>query len=109
MPPNQARGVGQLLSQLGRAAARGQDAAGFPGNDWLADLAAFGRRPRDVPGRVVELPCHPGFREETLVGRDHLVGRRMREYELLRRPDFLDACRRAGFALASPAGGAYAA
>jgi hypothetical protein len=32
------------------------------------------------------------------------VQRRVREHELLSRPDFLDACRNAGFTLVSPTG-----
>ena len=57
-----------------------------------------------MPGRVVELTCHPGYLDATLDGRDgsmtdgHLH-RRAREFDLLRRPTFLDAVRAAGFTL----------
>jgi hypothetical protein len=102
---------------LGRRAARRLARAGFPGSDWhvgitdppcVADPDFFARWLRRTPGRVVELCCHPGFFDPTLAGRDCAAGdghqrRRVREYELLSRPGFREACRRAGFVLVAPA------
>jgi hypothetical protein len=53
---------------------------------------------------VVELTCHPGYLDATLDGRDGSMTdgqlhRRAREFELLRRPAFLDAVREAGFTM----------
>ncbi len=61
-----------------------------------------------VPGRVVELACHPGYHDPTLIGRDcngddEFLQRRIDELHLLRQPSFADACRRAGFSLRAPA------
>jgi hypothetical protein len=105
-----------FLSLLGRRAARRLDRAGFPGNDWLAGITDpewvadpdfLVRWLRHLPGQVVELACHPGFLDTTLVGRDAPSGgpllRRPREYRLLRDARFAAACRAAGFRLASPA------
>jgi hypothetical protein len=55
-------------------------------------------------GRVVELCCHPGYFDPSLVGRDGtatdgLVLRRPRELALLSAPYFLDSVRAAGFTL----------
>jgi hypothetical protein len=105
-----------VLSLLGQRDARRQDAAGLPGNDWLAgitdppwvaDAAFFVRWLSHVPGRYVELACHPGYWDDTLIGRDcgpddGLLQRRVDEFHLLRRPSFLEACRRAGFTLVAP-------
>jgi predicted glycoside hydrolase/deacetylase ChbG (UPF0249 family) len=106
-----------FLSALGRVFARRQAHAGFPGADWLvgvtdprwiADAEFFARWLRCTPGRVVELMCHPGYRDLTLVGRDSvaidddLMRRRCDERQLLERTDFLDAVRSAGFALVAP-------
>jgi predicted glycoside hydrolase/deacetylase ChbG (UPF0249 family) len=106
-----------VLSSCGRRAARGQERLGFPGNEWLAgitdppfvaDPEFFTRWLRLIPGRVVELTCHPGHLDTTLVGRDcttqdGMLQRRAREYALLNDPSFLEACRTAGFRLVSPA------
>jgi predicted glycoside hydrolase/deacetylase ChbG (UPF0249 family) len=103
-----------VLSTLGRRYARQQLRAGFPGSNWLAgitnpdcvaDPVFLSRWLARVPGDVVELTCHPGHRDPTLVGRDCPVGelqRRTRELDLLRRPSFQEACRRNGFTLVSP-------
>jgi hypothetical protein len=105
-----------LLTVLGRRDARRQGRRGFPGNDWLAgitdpprvaDPEFLTRWLTRVPGRVVELTCHPGFRDLSPVGRDCTaddgqVERRVREHELLRHASFREACDRAGFMLVSP-------
>jgi predicted glycoside hydrolase/deacetylase ChbG (UPF0249 family) len=106
-----------FLSFLGRRQARLLERAGFPGNDWLAGITDprwvedpnfLVRWLTRVPGKVVELTCHPGYLDLTLVGRDctlddgHLR-RRVRELELLRHPSFPEACADAGFCRASPA------
>jgi predicted glycoside hydrolase/deacetylase ChbG (UPF0249 family) len=106
-----------VLSALGRRASRLQERRGFPGNDWLggvtdpawlADPRFFERWLARLPGRVVELTCHPGHLDLALVGRDCREGdgqlqRRVREWGLLRQPGFVDAYQRAGFTLVSPA------
>ncbi len=106
-----------LLTVLGRRDGRRQQARGFPGNDWLAGITSplwtedplflvrwLGR----VPGRVVELACHPGYWDATLVGRDCTladggVQRRVNEFRRLSEPSFGEACRAAGFTLVAPA------
>jgi len=111
-----ARTKRMLLSVLGRSNAASQVRLGFPGNDWLAgitdppcvkDPQFLARWLARIPGRVVELTCHPGHRDETLLGRDASesdgqMQRRVDELHLLRQPSFREACRRAGFTLMSP-------
>jgi predicted glycoside hydrolase/deacetylase ChbG (UPF0249 family) len=106
-----------VLSSLGRMNARRQRAEGFPGNDWLAGITDppcvadpyfFTRWLARVPGQLVELTCHPGYLDTTLVGRDCTatdgqMQRRVREWHLLHDPSFEEAYRRAGFRLISPA------
>jgi predicted glycoside hydrolase/deacetylase ChbG (UPF0249 family) len=108
-----ARGKRAFLTLLGRREARHCVRAGFPGNDWLAgitdppwvaDPAYLVRWLTRIPGRVVELTCHPGYLDTTLIGRDGsaadgLLQRRVHELDRLREPSFLDACRRASFQL----------
>ncbi len=105
------------LSLFGRWHARAQDRRGYPGQEWLAgvtdppwveDPAFFTRWLRRIPGRVVELGCHPGHADRTLLGRDcteydGMLHRRAREWHLLSQPSFRDACREGGFTLAAPA------
>ncbi len=105
-----------VLSLLGRRMAARQEEVSLPGNDWLAGITDppyladddfFVRWIRRIPGRVVELACHPGHLDQTLIGRDctlndGMLQRRMREYQLLRQPRFLDAVAEAGFILATP-------
>ena len=105
-----------FLSTIGRRARRQYDRGGFPGNDSLAGVADpicvtdtryFSRWLACVPGRVVELACHPGYWDTTLIGRDcteHDGGmqRRVDEMHLLSQPSFLAACLQAGFRLAPP-------
>jgi predicted glycoside hydrolase/deacetylase ChbG (UPF0249 family) len=105
-----------LLNWLGRRDGRRQKRAGFPGNDWLAGITNppcvtdpdflvrwLGR----IPGRVVELTCHPGHRDLTLVGRDCTLEdgqleRRVAEYHLLDDVRFDDVCCRTGFSRVTP-------
>lgn len=105
-----------VLSLRGRRHARRADQGGFPGNEWLAgitdppwvaDPAFLVRWLTRVPGRIVELSCHPGHEDTTLLGRDctledGMMQRRMRELELLQHESFSDACRQAGFTLVAP-------
>ncbi|HEY7328676.1 MAG TPA: ChbG/HpnK family deacetylase [Gemmataceae bacterium] len=102
-----------LLTLLGRMEARRQAYEGFPGNDCLAgitdppcvhDAAFFARWLSQVPGRIVELACHPGRHDITVLGRDctehdGMMERRVVELRLLQQPNFLDTCRQAGFTL----------
>jgi predicted glycoside hydrolase/deacetylase ChbG (UPF0249 family) len=105
-----------LLGWLGRRLSRMQEAHGFPGNDWLAGIATpdwvadpdfFVQWLRSMPGDVVELMCHPGWLDPTLVGRDctttdGLQQQRVNELRWLGDPSFLDAVAAAGFRLRSP-------
>jgi predicted glycoside hydrolase/deacetylase ChbG (UPF0249 family) len=100
-----------VLSRVGRRAAATQARHGFPGADWLAGItdppfvhrdAFFAEWLAAVPGRVVELTCHPGYLDATIDGRDGSMTdgqlhRRAREFELLRLPAFHAAVRVAGF------------
>jgi predicted glycoside hydrolase/deacetylase ChbG (UPF0249 family) len=104
-----------LLTLLGRLEARHQACDGFPGNDWLAgitdppwvhDADFFARWLAWVPGRIVELACHPGRYDSTVIGRDcteadGMVQRRVEELRRLQQPNFLDTCRQAGFKFVS--------
>jgi predicted glycoside hydrolase/deacetylase ChbG (UPF0249 family) len=110
-----ARAKRAFLSLLGRPQARRQQRLHFPGNDWLAgitdplwvaDPAFLVRWLSRIPGTVVELTCHPGYLDMTLIGRDCTLDdgqlqRRIHELHALRQPSFRDACRRAGFTLVS--------
>ena len=110
-----ARSKRMFLSTLGKPLARWQENQGFPGNDWLIGITDppflknedfFPRWLRKVPGEVVELICHPGHPDSTLLGRDYMVNnglheRRQDELRLMSRPEFLETCRRMGFALIS--------
>jgi predicted glycoside hydrolase/deacetylase ChbG (UPF0249 family) len=104
------------LSLLGRLEARRQRRAGFPGADWLigitdppcvADPDFFARWLALAPGREVELICHPGHHDATLIGRDGtasdgLLKRRVDELALLSQPRFREAVAAAGLALVGP-------
>jgi chitin disaccharide deacetylase len=106
-----------FLGWLGRRLSRYQEAHGFPGNDWLAgitepdcvlDSEFFVRWLGSMPGNVVELMCHPGRLDPSLVGRDctdcdGLMQQRVNELRWLRNASFLDAATEAGFRLISPA------
>jgi predicted glycoside hydrolase/deacetylase ChbG (UPF0249 family) len=111
------RGKRACLTRLGAVAGCRLDGLGIPGNDWLAglsdcsavvDLDFFPRWLAAMPGRVVELVCHPGEYDANLEGRDgsartgHL-SRRVQELHLLGHDSFLEACTRAGFQCVTPA------
>lgn len=114
-----------VLTHLGRRSARRQAGAGFPGNDTLAgitdpafvhDPAFFARWLATIPGRFVELSCHPGHLDPTLDGRDGTltdgqIHRRPYELAQLADPAFRAAVRANGFELvtAGPARLAHAA
>ena len=105
-----------FLGWLGRRLSRIQEAHGFPGNDWLAGITTpdcvlepdfFVQWLHAIPGDVVELMCHPGRLDPTLVDRDctdkdGLQQQRVNELRWLRDPSFLDAVQDAGFRLVSP-------
>lgn len=111
-----ARAKRAFLSLLGRRQAYRQQQDGYPGNDWLAgitdppwvgDPAFLVRWLTRMPGTVVELTCHPGYLDTTLIGRDCMpddgqLQRRIHELDLLRQPSFPTACQRAGFILLAP-------
>ncbi len=98
------------LTLLGRRAARRATANGFPGCDWLAgvtdhecvaDERFWHRWLGNIgPTGSVEICCHPGNRDETLIGRDCDAGvgllRRPRETALMRLPTFKEAVGQAG-------------
>lgn len=106
-----------FLGWLGRRLSRVQEAHGFPGNDWLAgitnpvwleDPQFFVRWLEAMPGDTVELMCHPGRLDPTLVGRDctdtdGLLQQRVNELRWLRAPEFLEAVEAAGFRLTTAA------
>jgi predicted glycoside hydrolase/deacetylase ChbG (UPF0249 family) len=106
-----------VLSMFGNRAARRADAFGFPSCELLAgvtdppfvaDEQFFIRWLRAAPANSVELMCHPGYRDETLIGRDCIadnecIARRVHELHLLRAADFTAAALRAGFRLTAPA------
>lgn len=106
-----------FLNLHGRAMSRRQEALGFPGNDWLGGITDppwvkhatfFEDWLRAIPGQVVELSCHPGHFDATLIGRDctaddGMSQRRVDELALLRRPEFLHALSDANFEVVSPA------
>lgn len=114
-----------FLSRFGKPAARRQQAQGFPGNDWLAGITdpRWVKDPQflvrwlgKISGDVVELACHPGHHDPTLIGRDctaddGLLQRRVDELKLLSEPSFIEVCRAAGFERVPPAelGGFHAA
>ncbi len=105
-----------FLGMLGRRLSRSQETQGFPGNDWLAGISTPGcvegedfflRWLRAMPGNVVELMCHPGRLDSTLVGRDctekdGLMQQRVNELRWLRDPLFRDAAEEVGFRLVTP-------
>jgi predicted glycoside hydrolase/deacetylase ChbG (UPF0249 family) len=104
------------LSLLGRRGARRAAARGLTGCDWLAgvtdpacvaDDRFWDRWLGGLPDvGSVEVCCHPGYPDRSLVGRDGDAGdgllRRPREVALLRAPSFRAGCERAGLVPARP-------
>ncbi len=102
-----------VLNFLGRHQAKSLARSGFPGCDWLAGITDPGfvtdsdfhtRWLSRIPGNTVELACHPGYHDLTLIGRDcsadnEWLVRRVREMELFQRPELPEAIREAGFTL----------
>jgi predicted glycoside hydrolase/deacetylase ChbG (UPF0249 family) len=98
-----------LLSGLGRC----HLLRDFPGADRLVgitdphcvqDPEFFARWLRQVPGESVELACHPGYDDDTLIGRDGspedgLLERRPQELKWLADPSFREMTDRLGFQL----------
>ena len=105
-----------FLSHFGKITTQLLDLNGVPGNDWLAGITdpPWVRRERffedwlrAVPGQTVELSCHPGHADATLLGRDCFPGdgllqRRVDEFTLLSRPEFFQAVNDAGFCTIAP-------
>jgi predicted glycoside hydrolase/deacetylase ChbG (UPF0249 family) len=101
------------LSTLGRLQEGAPGVADFLGADWLMgvtdppcvqDPEFLVRWLARMPGRSVELTCHPGRPDDTLAGRDGPgpQPRRAAELRLLLDPSFDAACRRAGFVRVAP-------
>ena len=127
-----------VLNSRGRKQARTLERDGFPGCDWLAGITDppcvsdphfYERWLSGMPGQSVELMCHPGHMDRTLVGRDcEMPGsgrrppsekvngslatsatnvnstelallRRVREFEMFHRAEFREVTRSAGFEL----------
>lgn len=111
-----ARGKRAILTTLGSRNARRLDLGRFPGNHFLAGITDpplvadpdfLERWLTRMPGRLVELSCHPGHHDPTLIDRNgerlsELSMRRVREFALLNRPGFREMCTRAGFIIISP-------
>lgn len=105
-----------FLSLLGKPQAHQLSEHGFPGNDclagitnprWVRDPYFFIRWLSAIQGETIELACHPGYWDSTLIGRDceandGLLQRRVDEFFLLQQPGFLEAVERAGFELMAP-------
>src|SRR5262249_46982167 len=105
-----------LLNVLGRRASARQAHFGFSRHAWrggvtdpacVKDPASLARWLRRVPGETVELTCHPGHPDETLLGRDATLAdgqmqRRVDEFHLLSQPSFQEACRGARFKRITP-------
>lgn len=110
------RGKRAFLTLFGAAAARSQAAAHLPGNDLLAGISTptsvcdpnylLRWIPR-VHGPTIELTCHPGHRDETLIGRDCTsrdgrVQARVEEFNRLADPQFKKLVSELGFELKRP-------
>jgi predicted glycoside hydrolase/deacetylase ChbG (UPF0249 family) len=106
-----------FLTWHGRRCGKALAVANLPTNDALAGISTpnsvldpnyLVRWIRRVSGEVVELTCHPGHRDETLVGRDCTaddgrVEARVEEFKHLSAPSFAEACSQAGLAITKPA------
>jgi chitin disaccharide deacetylase len=104
-----------VLSWHGWRFGNALEAANLPTNDTLAgistpksvlDPAYLTRWLGLVSGEIVELTCHPGYRDETLIGRDCTaedgrVQARFEEFKHLSSAAFADANRTAGLEITS--------
>jgi predicted glycoside hydrolase/deacetylase ChbG (UPF0249 family) len=104
-----------VLNWYGRGQRRLAIEHGLPGSDCLVgvtdppitqDPRFYTRWLEKVGGHTVEVGCHPGYRDETLLVRDvpgnpHDLERRVYELNMLLSPEFLTAVDRAGFELIS--------
>jgi hypothetical protein len=111
-----ARAKRTLLSLLGRRDAALQAQLGFPGNEWLAGVtdppcvknpAFLTRWLGHLPGQTVELTCHPGHPDPSLLDRDANVAdgqlqRRVDEFHLLSQLSFQVSCQHAGLTRIAP-------
>lgn len=102
-----------MLNRRGRRQAQQLERDGFPGCDWLAGITdpPFTADPlfhrhwlTRIPGQTVELMCHPGYLDSSLIGRDAPVEnanvwRRVHELELFQREDYIELVRESGFEL----------
>lgn len=102
-----------LMSHIGIGATHEQAEAGYPGAEWLLGITDppfvkasdfFIRWLAAAPGDVVELMCHPGHDDVTLLGRDATPTngqreRRVHEWYRLQCPGFQQAVREFGFQL----------
>lgn len=100
-----------LMSMMGAQSAREQEAAGYPGAEWLLgitdppfveSLDFFPRWLHASQGEVVELMCHPGHDDVTLLGRDATPTngqreRRVHEWYRLWSHSFREAVEENGF------------
>lgn len=106
----------RFLSHYGKKQARYLDQAGYPGAHYLAGIANpeslqdslfFQRCIQETPGDTVELMCHPGHHDLTLVGRDVSrpgpgLDRRPLEWTMLQDRHFLDTVRALGMEITRP-------
>lgn len=104
------------LGSLGRRQGRQLDAMEIPGPLWMLGLTDpeclededfFVRWIQTAQGDRVELMCHPGHEDPTLVGRDSPANdprlyRRLAENRLLRSESVVEAIEAAGFVLTRP-------
>jgi predicted glycoside hydrolase/deacetylase ChbG (UPF0249 family) len=107
-----------FLNLLGRRHGRQLMVAGFPSAQWLVgitnpscvtDPQYLARWLHYVPGTRIELVCHPGYSDVTLIGRDCVgfgpeLERRVHELHLLQRPAFREECSRGSWVLVAPSG-----
>jgi chitin disaccharide deacetylase len=104
-----------MLTYWGRRSVSGQHRANLPGNSELIgvtnpecvqDTVFFQKWLRQSVGQFVELTCHPGHWDLSLVGRDGTVEdgqlhRRTAEWKLLSEPAFRETVRSLGFQMVS--------
>ncbi len=100
-----------LLSSMGGRSALEQAEAGYPGSEWLLGITDppyvessnfFVRWLNRAPGDVVELMCHPGHDDVTLLGRDATPTngqreRRVHEWYRMLSAGYLEAVKANGF------------